>query len=261
MAYEDILYEKKDRVAKVTINRPTVFNAFRERTLDEMAAALQDAADDGAVGVIVITGAGGKAFCSGGDVADMRELTPHTGRIFVTKLFRMFTIVRSAPKPVIAAVDGYCLGGGNEINLVCDLSVATERSKFGQVGPTVGSTPVLAGTQLLPRLVGDKKAKEIIFLCQRYTAREALEMGWINKVVPDGELERETDAMCHRILEMSPQSIRISKVSMNYESDQLYSSYMHGIEMLAATYGSAELVEGMSAFLEKRKPDFNKFRK
>jgi 1,4-dihydroxy-2-naphthoyl-CoA synthase len=191
----------------------------------------------------------------------MRALTPHTGRIFVSKLFRMFAIIRSAPKPVIAAVDGYCLGGGNEINLVCDLSRATERSKFGQVGPTVGSTPVLAGTQMLPRLVGDKKAKEIIFLCNRYSAREAAEMGWINKVVPDGELEKETDAMCGRILEMSPQSIRISKISMNYESDLLYASYMHGIEMLAATYGSDELVEGMSAFLEKRKPDFNKFRK
>ncbi|MFA6449408.1 MAG: enoyl-CoA hydratase-related protein [bacterium] len=261
MAYEDIIYEKQGGTAKVTINRPDVFNAFRLQTLDEMADALQDAADDATVGVIVVAGAGGKAFCSGGDVAEMLALTPHTGRVFVTKLFRMFTVIRSAPKPVIAAVDGYCLGGGNEINLVCDISVATERSKFGQVGPTVGSTPVLAGTQLLPRLVGDKKAKEIIFLCKRYTAREALDMGWINKVVPDGELEKETDSMCARILEMSPQSIRISKISMNYESDQLYSSYMHGIEMLSATYGSAELVEGMKAFLEKRKPDFNQFRK
>lgn len=261
MAYEDIIFEKKDGVAKVIINRPKVFNSFRTQTLDEMIEALQDASDDAAVGVIVISAAGGKAFCSGGDINEMRELTPVTGRVFVLKLFRMFTIIRQTPKPVIAAIDGYCLGGGNEINLVCDMTIATERSIFGQVGPTVGSTPVLAGTQLLPRLVGDKKAKEIIFLCNRYPAREAQEMGWINKVVPDGELEVETEAWCKRILEMSPQSLRISKTSMNFESDLLYSSYMHGIELLAGTYGSDELVEGMTAFLEKRKPDFNKFRK
>lgn len=261
MPYEDIIYEKNDGIAKVTINRASMFNAFRTKTLEEMSEALQNAADDAAIGVIVVAGVGGKAFCSGGDIAEMKELNPHTGRIFVTKLFKMFTIIRSATKPVIAAVDGYCLGGGNEINLVCDLTIATEKSQFGQVGPTVGSTPVLAGTQLLPRLVGDKKAKEIIFLCKRYTAREAQGMGWVNEVVPDGHLEEETEKMCRRILDMSPQSIRISKISMNYESDQLYSSYMHGIEMLAATYGSPELVEGMSAFLEKRKPDFGQFRK
>lgn len=261
MAYEDILYEKKDGTAKITMNRPKLFNAFRTKTLEEMSGAMQDAIDDGTVGAIVITGAGGKAFCAGGDITEMRDLTPATGRIFVMKLFGLFTQIRTAPKPVIAAVEGYCLGGGNEINLVCDMSIATESSQFGQVGPTVGSIPVLAGTQMLPRLVGDKKAKEIIFLCRRYSANEAMEMGWINKVVPDGTLEAETAAWCARILEMSPQSIRIAKMSMNYESDQLYASYMHGIEILAATYGGAELVEGMSAFLEKRKPDFGQFRK
>jgi len=261
MAYEDILYEKKDGVAKIIINRPEVFNSFRTKTLEEMTEAVRDASEDGRIGVIVITGAGGKAFCSGGDIKEMLELTPATGRIFVTKLFHLFGLIKQATKPVIAAVDGYCLGGGNEINIVCDMTIATERSLFGQVGPTVGSTPVLAGTQILPRLVGDKKAREIIFLCRRYTAREALEMGWINKVVPDDRLEAETDEWCNRILEMSPQSLRISKISLNYESDQLHSSFMHGIEMLSATYGSDELKEGMSAFLEKRKPDFGQFRK
>ncbi len=260
MVYEDILYDKKEGIAKVTINRPKVFNSFRTRTLEEMLEAVEDAANDGTIGVIVITGAGGKAFCSGGDIGEMRELAPGDGRVFLLKLFRLFTVIRTAPKPVIASVEGYCLGGGNEINVVCDLSIATESSRFGQVGPTVGSIPVLAGTQLLPRLTGDKKAKEIIFLCQRYSAQEAKEMGWINRVVPDGELEKETEAWCKRILEMSPQSIRISKLSMNYESDHLYSSYMHGIEILASTYGGPELVEGMTAFLEKRKPDFGQFR-
>jgi len=261
MGYEDIVYEKKEGIARVTINRPKVLNSFRLKTLEEMTEAVEDASNDGTIGVIVMGGAGGKAFCAGGDIAEMRELSPTTGRIFLMKLFRLFAQMRAAPKPFIASVNGYCLGGGNEINLVCDLSMATESSQFGQVGPMVGSIPVLAGTQILPRLTGDKKAKEIIFLCQRYSAREAMEMGWINRVVPDGELEKETEAWCRRILEMSPQSIRISKLSMNYESDHLYASYMHGIEILASTYGSPELVEGMTAFLEKRKPNFSAFRK
>jgi len=261
MAYQDILYEKREGVARLTLNRPKVFNAFRNQTLTELFEALQDAGEDRAMGVIVITGAGGKAFCSGGDIEEMRGLAPETGRIFVHRLFRVFQLIRTAPKPVIAAVDGYCLGGGNELNLVCDLTLATEKSIFGQVGPTVGSTPVLAGTQFLPRLVGDKKAKEIIFLCQRYSAREALEMGWINKVVPDGTLEEAVKEWCERILGMSPQALRIAKVSLNFEADQLHPSFTHGIEMLGATYGSPELVEGMTAFLEKRAPDFNRFRK
>ncbi len=261
MAYEDILFEKQAGVARITLNRPAVFNAFRNQTLSELGQAIQDAAEDGAIGVIALSGAGGKAFCSGGDIEEMRALTPETGRIFVHRLLRVFQLIRTAPKPVLAAVDGYCLGGGNELNLVCDLTLATEKSIFGQVGPTVGSTPVLAGTQYLPRLVGDKKAKEIVFLCQRYPAREAADLGWVNKVVPDGTLGQAVKEWCERILSMSPQALRIAKVSLNFEADQLYPSFTHGIEMLAATYGSPELVEGMSAFLEKRKPDFSRFRK
>jgi len=261
MAYEDIIYEKSAGAARIILNRPAVFNAFRNRTLTELGEAMQDAAEDGAIGVIVLTGAGGKAFCSGGDIEEMRGLTPDAGRIFVHRLLRVFQLIRTAPKPVLAGVDGYCLGGGNELNLVCDLTLATEKSIFGQVGPTVGSTPVLAGTQYLPRLVGDKKAKEIIFLCQRYRAQEAADLGWVNKVVPDGALDQAVQAWCERILAMSPQSLRIAKVSLNFEADQLYPSFLHGIEMLSATYGSPELMEGMTAFLEKRQPDFNQFRK
>ncbi|UCD84535.1 MAG: enoyl-CoA hydratase/isomerase family protein [Deltaproteobacteria bacterium] len=261
MSYEDIIYEQEEGVARITINRAKTFNSFRSQTLDEMHGALEDASGDRSVGVIVISGAGGKAFCSGGDVSEMRDLTPETGRVFLLKFLNFLQLVRWAPKPVIAAVNGYCLGGGNEINMVCDMTIATERSVFGQVGPTVGSIPVLAGTQYLPRNVGDKKAKEIIFLCQRYPAAEAQEMGWINKVVPDDKFEEEVHAWCARILEMSPQSLRIAKLSLNFEGDQLYPSFTHGIEMLASTYESEELKEGMSAFLEKRKPDFQKFRK
>jgi dihydroxynaphthoic acid synthetase len=261
MSYEDIIYEKKDGVARVTINRAKTFNSFRTQTLTEMHEAMEDASNDGAVGVIVISGAGGKAFCSGGDVAEMRDLTRETGRVFLVKLYNVFQQIRWAPKPVVAAVNGYCLGGGNEINMVCDITIASESSRFGQVGPTVGSIPVLAGTQYLPRNVGDKRAKEIIFLCQRYTAEEAKEMGWINKVVPDDKFDEEVRAWCDRILEMSPQSLRVAKLSMNFEGDKLHPSFTHGIEMLASTYGSPELKEGMSAFLEKRKPDFKQFRK
>jgi dihydroxynaphthoic acid synthetase len=260
MNFEDIIYEKHAGVARVIINRPKVYNCFRSRTLEDLTEALSDAGTDRSLGVIVISGTGGRAFCSGGDINEMRELTPETGRIFVSKLYRAFQLIRSAPKPVIAAVDGYCLGGGNELNLTCDLTVATEHSVFGQVGPTVGSTPVLAGTQYLPRLVGDKRAKEIVFLCKRYTAQEALQMGWINKVIPDGTLDDEIREWTGRILEMSPQSLRICKLSMNFESDLLHPSFIHGIEMLSATYGSEELKEGMTAFLEKRKPDFARFR-
>jgi len=210
MSYEDILFEKKNEVARITINRVKTFNSFRGQTLDEMMAALDDASTDRTIGVIVLSGAGGKAFCSGGDIAEMRDLNAETGRAFLYKFLNLFLKIRSAPKPVIAAINGYCLGGGNEINMVCDLTIASEKSMFGQVGPTVGSIPVLAATQHLPRNVGDKKAKEIIFLCQRYTAEEARQMGWINKVVPNDKFEEEVQAWCDRILEMSPQSLRVA---------------------------------------------------
>lgn len=261
MAYEDIEYEKGNGRATVAFNRTTVFNAFRTKTLEEMTEAFTDASNDGSIGVIVLTGRGGKAFCTGGDIAEMRDLTPQTGREFLMKLLGLFQIMRNAPKPVLAAVNGYCMGGGNEFNMICDLTLATERSVFGQVGPTVGSIPVLAGTQFLPRNVGDKKAKEIIFLCNRYSAAEAAAMGWINAVVANDELDKAVDEWCTRMLQMSPQSLRISKLSLNFEGDLLQPSFSHGIELLSSTYGSAELVEGMTAFLEKRKPDFAKFRK
>jgi len=261
MAYEDIIYEKKDGVATIVINRPERMNAFRRKTLVEMKEAVDDLSNDRRVGVAVIRGAGDRAFCSGGDIEDMRDLDPLSGKAFLTTFFDLFKSIRWAPQPVMAAVDGYCLGGGNEINMVCDLTIATERSVFGQVGPSVGSIPVLAGSQYLPRNVGDKKAKEIIFLCRRYTAAEAKQMGWINEAVEDGKLDEAVDEWCGRILEMSPQSLRIAKLSINFESDMVYPSFTHAIELLSSLYGSEELVEGMNAFLEKRKPDFMQFRK
>ncbi|MFO8057358.1 MAG: enoyl-CoA hydratase-related protein [bacterium] len=261
MSYQDIIFEKSEGKARIIINRADKMNSFREQTLSEMHEAVEDAASDASVGVVVICGAGGRAFCSGGDVSEMGQLDRAGGRDFLYRFMGFLQSLRRCPHPVIAAVDGYCLGGGNEINMCCDLTLATEKSRFGQVGPTVGSIPVLAGTQYLPRSVGDKKAKEIIFLCQRYSASEACDMGWINKVVEDGKLEEELEAWCDRILSMSPQSLRIAKQSLNFEADLLTPSFTHGIELLSMTYGSEELKEGMNAFLEKRKPAFMKFRK
>ena len=261
MQYEDIVYEKQEGIARITINRPKVFNSFRTKTLEELAAAFDDASADAAVGVVILTGAGEKAFCSGGDISEMGELTPAAGRKFLGKCLKVSTAIRNCSKPVVAMVRGYCLGGGHELHLLCDLTLAAESAKFGQTGPTVGSVPIWGGTQMLPRIVGEKKAREIIFLCKRYSAREAEEMGLINKAVPDEKLEEETLAWCKRILEMSPQSLNLSKVSMNFETDLMYASFVHGTHLLSLAYGGEEIKEGMNAFLEKRKPDFSKFRR
>jgi len=261
MDYEDIIYEKGDGIARITINRPKAFNAFHSKTLDELAEAFDDASYDGSVGVVVLTGAGDKAFCAGGDISEMEELNSSAGRIFLRKCLKASTAIRNCSKPVIAMVRGYCLGGGHEIHLMCDLTLAAESAKFGQTGPTVGSVPIWGGTQMLPRTVGEKKAREIIFLCNRYSAKEAVEMGLINKAVPDDKLEEETLAWCKRILEMSPQAISVAKVSLNFETDMMYGSFVHGVEMLRLAYDGDEIKEGMNAFLEKRKPDFGKFRK
>ena len=261
MSYEDILYDKRDGVATVTLNRAKVLNAFRTQMVLEMTEALEDASADRSVGVVVITGAGERAFCVGGDISEMRDLTPGTGRVFLRRFADMLWRIRQAPVPVIAAVRGYCLGGGNEINVACDLTLAAASAVFGQVGPTVGSAPIFGGAQFLPGIVGEKRAREIIFLCQRYPAAEAERLGWCNKVVPDERFGAELEAWTDRILELSPQSLRVSKLSLNYASDWQYGSFNAAIEMLTAMYGTDEFREGMTAFLEKRKPEFGRFRR
>jgi dihydroxynaphthoic acid synthetase len=260
MPYADIAFEKSDSVATIALNRPKVLNAFRTQTILEMTEALEDASDDRTVGAIVITGAGERAFCVGGDIAEMRDLTPETGRVFLRHFSNLLWRIREAPVPVIAAVRGYCLGGGNEINVACDLTMAAESAVFGQVGPTVGSAPIFGGSQFLPGIVGEKRAREIIFLCLRYPAEEAERFGWCNKVVPDAEFEAELKQWTDRILELSPQALRVSKLSLNYASDWQYGSFNNAIEMLTAMYGTDEFSEGMTAFLEKRKADFWRFR-
>jgi len=272
--YTDIRYEKSggaDRgIAKITIARPEVRNAFRPRTIVEISRALEDAREDDEIGVIVLTGEGSEAFCSGGDqrvrgdsgYLDDEEIRnparPGVGRFHVTDLHIQ---IRRLPKPVVAMVAGYAIGGGHVLHLVCDLTIAAENARFGQVGPRVGSFDGGFGAGLLANLVGPKKAKEIWFLCRQYSAEEALEMGLVNTVVPLERLEQETVQWCREMLAVSPFSLRLLKASFNAAEDGL-----SGIQQLAHDanllfYGSEEAQEGRDAYREKRKPDFSRFPK
>ncbi|HTZ62886.1 MAG TPA: 1,4-dihydroxy-2-naphthoyl-CoA synthase [Solirubrobacteraceae bacterium] len=267
--YEDIRYEKSAEpvkgIAKITIDRPEVRNAFRPRTIVEISRALEDAREDVEVGVIVLTGAGELAFCSGGDQrvrGDSGYLDEDDagragiGRFHVTDLHVQ---IRRLPKPVVAMVAGYAIGGGHVLHLVCDLTVAADNARFGQVGPRVGSFDGGFGAGLLANTVGPKKAKEIWFLCRQYSAQEALEMGLVNTVVPLAQLEHETIGWCREMLALSPFSLRLLKASFNAAEDGLA-----GIQQLAHDanllfYGSEEAQEGRNAYREKRRPDFAKF--
>ncbi|MHC1585041.1 MAG: enoyl-CoA hydratase-related protein [Candidatus Syntropharchaeia archaeon] len=261
MEFSDILYEKRDGVAWITINRPEKYNAFTPHTLREMTDAFADARKDSSIGVIVLTGAGDKAFCTGGDVGVEGEFTPESGRELLDASIFLSFEMRNNGKPIIAAVNGYAIGGGNELALLCDLIIASDRAQFGQVGPRMGSCPVWFGTQCLPKVIGDKKAREVVYLCRRYTAEEAERMGWINKVVPHEKLYEEVEAWCKELLERSPQSLRLAKISLNAETDFLWTTVFHGEFAVNLFYATEEFHEGCRAFLEKRKPEFYKFRK
>jgi len=260
MGFTDILYEKKDGAARVTINRPERGNALRTETLREMVQALQDAADDPSVGVIVITGAGDKAFCTGGDSADAGEGKAGYSR-GLKKIFEVERLVRTCQKPVIAAVNGWAVGGGHILHVLCDLTVASETAKFAQVGPKVGSFEAGFGAAYLARLVGEKKAREMWFLCKTYSAREALEMGLVNKVVPPERLMAEVDSWCEEILQKSPTALAFLKNSLNMPTDWIYGLQRQAGEALWQYYAGEEALEGRRAFLEKRKPDFGQFRR
>lgn len=251
--FKDILYKEEARMALITLNRPECLNAFRTQTLLELAQALKRAARDKSVGVIVLTGAGGKAFSVGGDITEMKELDRARGRVFVRHLGSLTKAFLTCPKPIIARVDGYCLGGGNEIQLFCDLTIASDRSFFGQTGPKVGSAPLWGGTQILPGLVGLKKAKEITFLCKHYRAEEAVAMGLINQCVPASELDRTVREVCQELLKKGPQSLKLAKKSLH---GGLLRQVLQDLKSLQTIYGSPELKEGMAAFLEKREPRF-----
>ena len=261
--YEDIRYELADGIAKLTIDRPEVHNAFRPETLIELSDALERAREDTSVGVIVLTGEGPLAFCSGGDqrVRGDAGYVPEgagIGRFHVTDLHVQ---MRRTPKPIVAMVAGYAVGGGQVLHLVCDLTIAAHNARFGQTGPRVGSFDGGFGAGLLANLVGPKKAKEIWFLCRQYDAAQALDMGLINTVVPLEEIEEETVRWCREMLELSPFALRLMKASFNAAEDGL-----SGIQQLAHDanllfYGSEEAREGREAYKAKRPPDFGKFPK
>lgn len=255
MTYEDIIYEKRDGVARLTINRPAVYNAFRARTCEEIIAAMKDADHDRSVGVVVITGSGDKAFCTGGDQSSHEGSYDGRGVIGLP-VEEMHGSIRECRKPVIARVNGYAIGGGNVLVTVCDLAIAADTAVLGQVGPKVGSVDPGWGTALLARVVGEKKAREIWYLCRRYTAAEAERMGWVNKVVPRADLDIEVDLWCREILEKSPTALAIAKRSFNLDSDSIRGIGNLGFEALALYYQTEESKEGVQAFLEKRKPDF-----
>jgi len=261
--YDDIRYEVAEGIAKITLDRPEVRNAFRPETLVEISDALERAREDTEVGVVILTGEGPIAFCSGGDQrvrGDSGYVASGAavGRFHVTDLHVQ---MRRLPKPIVAMVAGYAVGGGQVLQVVCDLTIAADNARFGQTGPKVGSFDGGFGAGLLASLVGPKKAKEIWFLCRQYTAEEALEMGLINKVVPLEELEEETVRWCREMLALSPFSLRLLKASFNAAEDGL-----SGIQQLAHDanllfYMSEEAQEGRDAYREKRRPDFGKFPK
>ena len=261
MHFQDILYESRDGIARVTINRPETLNAFRQRTMEEMIEAFDAIDADNAIGVAVLTGAGDRAFCSGGDFAAMTKLNYRNGHIWNNTITRLAMTIRGLGKPAIAMINGWCMGGGNEFNTFCDLAIASDRARFGQTGAKVGACPVVGATQYLPLFIGERKAKEMIFLCRQYTAQEALEMGLVNKVVPHEKLEEETMAWCRSILGFAPTTLRSTKVALNFVSDMMYPAWRHGSELLRYIWGSQESLEGMRGFTEKIQPDFNQFRR
>jgi len=261
--YVDIIYTKADEgIAKIVINRPEVRNAFRPETVREMQSAFADARDDADIGVVILAGQGREAFCSGGDQR-VRGDGGYLGgdgvpRLNVLDLQRQ---IRTLPKPVVAMVAGYAIGGGHVLHMICDITIAADNARFGQTGPRVGSFDGGYGASYMARIVGQKKAREIWFLCRQYDAHQALDMGLVNRVVPYEQLEAETVQWCREMLANSPIALRCLKAALNADCDG-----QAGLQELAGNatllyYLSAEGQEGRNAFLEKRKPDFRKFKR
>jgi naphthoate synthase len=261
-SFEDIKYEKADGIAKITINRPEVRNAFRPQTVQEMMEALDNARNDETIGVIILTGAGKKAFCSGGDQRVRGDAGYNDGKgVHRLNVLDFQRQIRTCPKPIVAMVAGYAIGGGHVLHMMCDLTIAADNAIFGQTGPRVGSFDGGFGASYMARIVGQKKAREIWFLCRQYDAQQALDMGLVNTVVPYDKLEEETVSWCREMLANSPIAIRCLKAALNADCDG-----QAGLQELAGNatmlfYMSEEGQEGRNAFLEKREPDFGKFPK
>jgi 2-ketocyclohexanecarboxyl-CoA hydrolase len=257
MDYTDIVVQRRGSAEWITINRPERMNAFRGRTCDELIHALQRAAWDRDVAAIVLAGAGDKAFCTGGDQSAHAGQYDGRGTIGLP-MEELHAAIRDAPKPVIARVQGYAIGGGNVLCTLCDLTIASERAVFGQVGPKVGSVDPGYGTALLARVVGEKKAREMWYLCRRYSAAEALAMGLVNTVVPHDQLDAEVQRWCDEIGERSPTAIAIAKRSFNMDTAHQAGIAGMGLYALKLYYGTDESREGVRAFNEKRAPDFRR---
>ena len=259
--YEDILYEVRDGVVRITINRPEVYNAFRLQTLEELIDAFHRADEEKSANVVVLSGAGDKAFCTGGDQkVHLREDGMYGPRGTVgMPVEEVQTALRDLRKVTLARVQGFAIGGGNVLAVICDLTVASEKAVFGQVGPRVGSVDPGWGTAYLARLVGEKRAREIWFLCRRYSAQQACEMGLVNKVVPHDQLDAEVDQWCREINELSPTALAIAKRSFNADSENVRGISLMGLQALKFYYQTEESKEGVRAFNEKRKPEFKKY--
>jgi len=253
--YKDLLFEVRDSVARITINRPDKYNAFTPDTCEELIDALKRAGWDKSVAVIVLTGAGDKAFCTGADQSTHEGSYGGRGTLGLP-IEEVQSLIRDVPKPVIARVQGFAIGGGNVLATLCDFTIASEKAVFGQVGPKVGSVDPGFGTAYLARIVGEKRAREIWYLCRRYSAKEAYDMGLVNAVVPHDKLDEEVAKWCAEIVERSPTAIAIAKRSFNVDTEQLRAVSALGFEAVALYYGTEESKEGGRAFREKRRPRF-----
>ena len=248
----DVIVERRDQVLWLRLNRPERMNAYDRGTVDEIIAAFREHMD---ARVVVITGTG-RAFCAGGYLANLADPDFWELRKMFTGSLELFDAIRNAPMPVIAAVNAGAFGGGNELVVMCDLAIAAESAQLGQTGVKVGSAPVLGGTNLLAMTVGEKKAKEVSFLCRKYTAQEACDLGWINKVVPDDELEAEVERWCEELCAMSARYMEVAKASSNVMYNQMRDNMVQSLGALIQAIGSPDMREGAAAFMEKRKPDF-----
>lgn len=256
--FNDILLTIENGVARVTINRPEVYNAFRGLTVEELIAAFQQVGWNRDVGVIVLTGAGDKAFCTGGDQSAHDGQYDGRGTVGLP-IDEFQSLIRDVPKPVIARVNGFAIGGGNVLATLCDLTIASDRAQFGQVGPKVGSVDPGFGTAYLARVIGEKRARELWYMCRRYTAEQALQLGLVNAVVPHDELDAEVERWCAELLAKSPTALAIAKRSFNADTESIRGLSNLGLQALSLYYDTEESKEGGRAFKEKREPDFRKY--
>ncbi len=259
MEYSDIVYEVRNDAAWIGINRPEVRNAFREQTLDQLAHALESTREDPTIVAAVLYGVGGH-FSAGGDFHAMMKLNKANSYMWNDRMLKVAMTCRNLPIPVIAMVQGACVGGGHELMLWCDLVITTDDAIFGQTGARVGACPTVGATQYIAKLIGERRAKEMIFLCKQYSGAEAAAIGLANESVPAEAIEARVADVIQQLKGYSSQTIRATKVSLNFDSDALYPSWQHGMELLANIWGTEESMEGMRAFLEKRPADFHQFR-